>query len=137
MLGNTRQGRSGWGRRLLYPAIALAAGGLVGYFAERTPDVEAGARTLVVELIQTSEAPASEGFSIEGTARAAIAMLLPPREIEAVEVVSNHAGNLATVTIVGAGGGRVEIDLEGVPPQVRSVRRADASMMDEPKERSE
>lgn len=137
MLGNSRQGRSGWGRRLLYPAIALAAGGLVGYFAERPQEVEAGARNLVSELIRTSDEPPPAVFSIEGTARAAIAALVPPREIDAIEVISNHAGHLATVVVAGAAGGRVEIDLEGVPPEVRSVRRTDASMVDESKERIE
>ena len=137
MLGNSRQGRSGWGRRLLYPAIALAAGGLVGYFAKRPQEVEAGARNLVAELIRTSDEPPSAGFSIEGTARTAIAALLPPREIQSVVVVSDHAGHLATVVVTGAAGGRVELDLEGVPAELRSVRRADTSAMDEAKERIE
>ena len=137
MLGNSRQGGSGWGRRLLYPAIALAAGGLVGYFAERAPDVEAGARELVTELIRTSDEPPSVGFSIEGTARSAIADLLPPRSISSITVVSNPVGDLAIVVVAGNDEGRVEIDVEGVPPQVRAVRRTDASMSGEPKERTE
>ena len=136
MLGNSRTSRSGWGRRLLYPAIALAAGGLVGYFAEQPQEVEAGARNFVTDLIRTSDEPPSAGFSIEGTARTAIAALLPPREIESVVVASDHAGHLATVVVVGAAGDRVELDLEGVPPELRSVRRAQASTMDEPKERT-
>jgi hypothetical protein len=41
------------------------------------------------------------------------------------------------VVVAGAAGGRVELDLEGVPPELRSVRRTDASMADESKERIE
>ena len=116
MLGNSRQGRSGWGRRLLYPAIALAAGGLVGYFSERPQEVEAGARNLVSELIRTSDQPPPAGFSIEGTARAAIAALVPPREIDAIEVISNHAGHLATVVVAGAAGATSPSELVPGPP---------------------
>ena len=131
MIGTSGQVRSGWGRRLLYPAIALAAGGLVGYFAERTQDVAAEARQVVSELIRTSDDPPPAGFSMEGTARAAIAALPPPRGIDAVEVASDHAGNIATVVVVGADGGRVEIDLRGAPPELRSVRRVDGPALDE------
>jgi len=41
------------------------------------------------------------------------------------------------VVVTGAAGGRVELDLEGVPAELRSVRRADTSAMDEAKERIE
>lgn len=109
----------------------------MGYFAKRPQEVEAGARNLVAELIRTSDEPPSAGFSIEGTARTAIAALLPPREIQSVVVVSDHAGHLATVVVTGAAGGRVELDLEGVPAELRSVRRADTSAIDEAKERIE
>lgn len=109
----------------------------MGYFADRPGDVEAEARNLVAELIRTSDAPTSEGFSMEGTARVAIASLRPPREIDVVEVRSSHAGHLATVVVAGAAGGRVEIDLEGLPPMLRSVRRADASILSEQKESAE
>jgi hypothetical protein len=115
--------------------LALAIAGLLYLFSDSSEDWKTEVRSATSRLLDGTDsvrgdADSGSGFSLEPIARAAIDDLQPPRSIESIDVRSDHLGDAATVTVVGADGRQVVLGWTERPPRLRDVRRDPRSVQE-------
>ncbi len=108
--------------------LALAIAVLLSLFSDSSEAWKAEVQLATSRLLDGTDlargdAAGSSGFTLEPMARAAIDDLQSPRRIESIEVRSDHLGEVATATLIGADGRRVVLGWAERPPRLRDVRR--------------
>ena len=128
MIPSRTKNQRWWARRLLFPVLALAIAGLLSLFSDSSEAWKAEVQLATSRLLDGTDlargdAAGSSGFTLEPMARAAIDDLQSPRRIESIDVRSDHLGEAATATVIGADGRRVVLGWAERPPRLRDVRR--------------